>query len=122
MFAEASWVPARSKWGWMSHIFSAGRLHRSGVGSVPVPNATRDVRAVRRFSAVFRWNPEILLSLIYRSAGELSSDRMELASGTYVTRLRFAAFGRLAITVQPENIAATVEHYSLVVDHTDYER
>jgi len=29
--------------------------------------ADTNVRAVCRFSAVFRWKPEILLSLIYRS-------------------------------------------------------
>jgi len=29
--------------------------------------AAPHLRAVRRFSGVFRWNPEILRSLIYRS-------------------------------------------------------
>jgi len=85
---------------WGMHKREAVLLRRRTITTLAVlrtrATAASHLRAVRRFSAVFRWNPDILLCLIYRS-DEASVTRI-LKSGIRknVPGLRFAASGLLA--------------------------
>lgn len=68
-----------------------------------MPTTVPYLWAVRRFSAVLRWEPEALLNLIYRSG--VASIARTLKSGirkkcSWLTR---TAFGRLDITIKPKH-------------------